>query len=123
MRHANNEKWETTHDRRNRTTKSRKNQNVKKKWNLPTLGNKQMEMKEKNEKRATKENQKATRDKTISHEPCQRDKYLGCSPRKISCTRKDIKQMEQRTNELMTMYYVLNPRDDVDRIYVSRKEG
>ena len=37
--HANNEKQEMTHDRRNRTTKSRKNQNTWRKGNLHILGN------------------------------------------------------------------------------------
>ena len=31
--------------------------------------------------------------------------------------------MDQRTGKLMTMHKVLHPRDDVDRLYVSRKEG
>ena len=31
--------------------------------------------------------------------------------------------MDQRTRKLVTMHKVLHPRDDVDRLYVSRKEG
>ena len=31
--------------------------------------------------------------------------------------------MNQRTRKLMTMHKALHPRDDVDRLYVSRKEG
>ena len=31
--------------------------------------------------------------------------------------------MDQRTRKLMTMLKALHPRDDVDRLYVSRKEG
>ena len=38
-------------------------------------------------------------------------------------TREELKQMEQRTRKLMTMHKALHPRDDVDRLYVSRKEG
>ena len=34
-----------------------------------------------------------------------------------------IIQMNQRTRKLMTMHKVLHPRDDVDRLYVTRKEG
>ena len=30
--------------------------------------------------------------------------------------------MDQRTRKLMTMHKVLHPRDDVDRLYISRKE-
>ena len=35
----------------------------------------------------------------------------------------ELKQMDQRTRKLMTMHKALHPRDDVDRLYVSRKEG
>ena len=31
--------------------------------------------------------------------------------------------MDQRTRKLMTMHKALHPRDNVDRLYVSRKEG
>ena len=31
--------------------------------------------------------------------------------------------MDQRTRKLMTTHKALHPRDDVDRLYVSRKEG
>ena len=31
--------------------------------------------------------------------------------------------MDQRTRKLMTMYKALHPKDDVDRLYVPRKEG
>ena len=39
MCHANNEKWKTTNDGRNRTTNSRKHQNAQEKGNLQKLGN------------------------------------------------------------------------------------
>ena len=41
----------------------------------------------------------------------------------LKWTREELKQMDQRTRKLMTMHKALHPRDDVDRIYVSRKEG
>ena len=31
--------------------------------------------------------------------------------------------MDRRTRKLMTMHKALHPRDDFDRLYVSRKEG
>ena len=31
--------------------------------------------------------------------------------------------MDQRTRKLMTMHKALHARDDVDRLYVSRREG
>ena len=36
--------------------------------------------------------------------------------------RKELKQMDQRTRKLMIMHKVLNPSDDIDRLYLSRKE-
>ena len=41
----------------------------------------------------------------------------------LTWTRDELKQMDQRTRKLMTMHKALHPRDDVDRLYVSRKEG
>ena len=41
----------------------------------------------------------------------------------LKWTRHEPKQMNQRTRKLMTMHKALHPRDDVDRLYVSRKEG
>ena len=41
----------------------------------------------------------------------------------LKCTRDKLKQMDQRTRKLMTMHKALHPRDDVDRLYVLRKEG
>ena len=47
-------------------------------------------------------------------------RYLGLF---LKWTRDELKQMDQRTRKLMTMHKALQPRDDVDRLYVSRKEG
>ena len=41
----------------------------------------------------------------------------------LKWTREELKQMDQRTRKLMTMHKALHPRDDVDRLYVSIKEG
>ena len=41
----------------------------------------------------------------------------------LKWTREELKQMDQRTRKLMTMHKALHPRDDVDKLYVSRKEG
>ena len=40
----------------------------------------------------------------------------------LKWTRDELKQMDQTTRKLMTMNKALHPRDDVDRLYVSRKE-
>ena len=37
-------------------------------------------------------------------------------------TRDERRQMDQRTRKLMTMHKTLYPRDDIDRLYVPRKE-
>ena len=47
-------------------------------------------------------------------------RYLGPF---LKWTREELRQMDQRTRKLMTMRKVLHPRDDVDRLYVPRKEG
>ena len=39
----------------------------------------------------------------------------------LKWTREELKQMDQRTRKQMTMHKALHPRDDVDRLYVSRK--
>ena len=41
----------------------------------------------------------------------------------LKWTSDELKQMDQRTRKLMTMHKALHPRDDIDRLYVSRKEG
>ena len=41
----------------------------------------------------------------------------------LKWTRKVLNQMDQRSRKLMTLYKALHPRDDVDKLYVSRKEG
>ena len=41
----------------------------------------------------------------------------------VKGTREVLKQMDQRTRKLMTMHKALHPRDDVDKLYVSRGEG
>ena len=41
----------------------------------------------------------------------------------LKWTREELKQMDQMTRKQMTMHKALHLRDDVDRLYVSRKEG
>ena len=38
-------------------------------------------------------------------------------------TKDELNQIDQRTRKQMTMHKALHPRDDVDRLYVSRKDG
>ena len=41
----------------------------------------------------------------------------------LKWTREELRQIDQRTRKLMTMHKALYLRDDVDRLYVPRKEG
>ena len=41
----------------------------------------------------------------------------------LKWTREELKRIDQRTRKLMTMHKAFYPRGDVDRLYVSRKEG
>ena len=41
----------------------------------------------------------------------------------LKWTRHELKQMDQRIRKLRAMPKALHPKDDVDRLYVSRKEG
>ena len=41
----------------------------------------------------------------------------------LKWTRDELKQMDQRNRKLMTMNKALHPGDNVDRLYISRKEG
>ena len=40
----------------------------------------------------------------------------------LKWTREELKQIDQRTRKLMTMHKALHPRNDVDKLFVSRKE-
>ena len=89
---------------------------------------KQVEMKEKNQK----EYHKRTR-KLLETKLCSRNLIKGINTWAVSLvwysgpllrwTREKLKQIDQRTRKLMSMHKALHPRDDVDRLYVSRKEG
>ena len=71
MCYANNEKWKETNNRRNRTAKSRKNQNAEGKGKLQVLGNTGIGLHQtsvderKIKKRVSQANEKATRNQTI----------------------------------------------------------
>ena len=41
----------------------------------------------------------------------------------ISWKKEELQKLDRKTRKLMTMYGVLHPKSDVDRIYISRKEG
>ena len=41
----------------------------------------------------------------------------------LKWTKEEFKQVDQKTRKLKTMHKILHPRDDIDRLHVSRKEG
>ena len=41
----------------------------------------------------------------------------------LKWTREGLEQMDQRTRKLMTMHKALHRRDNIDKLYVSRREG
>ena len=60
--------------------------------------------------------------------PYQRNKYLAVPLVRytgpfLKWTREELKQIDQLTRKLMIMHKALHTRNDVDRQYVSRKEG
>ena len=48
------------------------------------------------------------------------DRYSGPF---LQWIRVELKQIDQRLRKLMTMHKALHPSDDVDSLYISRKEG
>ena len=89
---------------------------------------KQVEMKDKIQKEYLKRNRKLLETKLNS-----RNLIKGINTSAVSLvrysgpflkwTRDDLRQMDQRTRKLMTMHKALHSRDNVDRLYVPRKEG
>ena len=89
---------------------------------------KQVEMKEK----IQKEYLRRTR-KLLETKLCRRSLNKGINTWAVALvrysgpilkwTREKLKQIDQRRRKLMTMHEALHPRDDVDRLYVSRKEA
>ena len=74
--------------------------------------------------RVSQENEKATRNKIIVQKTCKGDKawavlLITYSEPFLKWTIEELKQMDMRTRNITTM---LNPRDDVDTLHVSKKE-
>ena len=135
MWHANNEKGKTINDGRNRTTKSRKNQNTWRKGNLQILGNIERGHHQicGNERKNLKKEYHSKTRKLLKIKPHSRNiikeintwvvplvRYSGPF---LKWTREELQQIEQRIGKAITMHKALHPRDGVDRLHVSRKEG
>ena len=87
---------------------------------------KHAEMKEKNKKEYPRRTRKILETKLhrnfikgINTRAVPHVSYSGPS---LKSTRVELQQMDQRTRKLMTVHKALHPRDDVDRLYVPRKE-
>ena len=133
MFHASNEKWQTRSNWLNGTTKSSKIRTLGEKNTYKYLGVleadsiKQVAMKNKIKKEYLKRTRKLLETKLTG-----RNLIIGRNTWAVSLvrysrpflewTRDELKQMNQRTRKLMAMHKALHPSDDVDRLYVSRKE-
>ena len=88
---------------------------------------KQVEMKEKIQKEYVRSNRKLLETKLNSRNlikginTCAVPLVRYSGPF-LKRTRDELKLMDQRTRKLITMHKALLPKDDVDRLYVSRKE-
>ena len=134
MCHACYEKWQTTYDWRNGTPNHDKIRTFGEKETYRYLGIleadtiKQVEMKDKIRKEYLRRTRKQPETKLFSRNlikginTCAVPLVRYSGPF-LKWTRDELKQMDQRTRKLMTMHKALHPRDDVDRLYVSRKEG
>ena len=82
----------------------------------------------KNKKRVPQKNEKVSRDQALQQKSHQRSKHLGSFPYKILGAILKIDKKGTQTNgpedkKFMTMHQALYQRDDINRLYVSRKEG
>ena len=89
---------------------------------------KQMQMKDEIQKEYLRRTRKLLETKLSSRNPIKGINTWAASLFRYSgpflkWTKDELKQMDQRTRKLMIMHKALHPRDDVDRLYVSRKEG
>ena len=91
---------------------------------------KQAEMKEKIQKEYLRRTRKLLETKLNSRNLIKRintwtgtvQVFIRYSGPFLKGTRDELKQTDERTRKLMTMHKALHPRDDVDRLCVSRKE-
>ena len=88
----------------------------------------QVEIKDKIWKEYLRKTRKLHETKLSSRNPIKRVntwavllvRYLGPF---LKWTRNELKEIDQRIRKIMTMHKALHPRDDVDRLYLSRKGG
>ena len=113
-----------THDRWSQTTKSSSNQDNGDigSWHHQTIGN------ERKNKEYLKRTRKLLKTKLYYRNLVKgintwADPLVRYSRPFLKWIKEKLKQMGQRTRKLMSMHKVLHPRDDVDRLHMSRREG
>ena len=116
----------STKDRRKRTTKTRKNQDARRKGNLGILKAdtiKQAEIKERIKKEYPRKTRKLLETKLRSG-----NLIKGINSRAVGLVRYSgqfskwaREKLQQRTTKLITIHKVLYPTDDVDRLCVKKK--
>ena len=120
-----------THDR-SQTTKSSCNQNAQRKRTNKYLGIleadtiKLVEMKEKIKKEYLRRTRKLLETKLYSRNLVKGINtwavpLIRYSGPFLKWTREELKQMDKETRKLMTKHKALHPRDNIDRLYVSRR--
>ena len=131
---ASYEKCQTTSDGRNGTIKSRQDYNIRRQGTvqiLRRLGGRHHQTNA--DERKNKKDYLGIILKLLVTKLCCRNliKWINIwavsivrySGPFLKWTRDELMQMDQKTTKLMTMHKTLHPRDDVDRLYVSRKQG
>ena len=127
-------KWQATSKWRNRTTQSRQDQNALRKRDLQmhrNLGGWHHQTSRKKDKIQT-EYLRRTRKLLVTNLPGRNFikgitiwavpvvGYLGPF---LKLTRDELGKLDQRSRKLMTIHKALHSRDDVERLYLPRKEG
>ena len=114
--------------------KSNSHQNAQRKGNQQILGDigSWHQQTIRNERKVLKEYLEKAR-KSFKTKPNSRNLNKGIDTWAVSLvrhsgpflkwTREELKQIDQRIRKLMPMHKALHTRDDVDRLYVSRREG
>ena len=129
MCHANNEKWKTTNDKIEQSNQEKNSMCVEKETYLRILEAdiiKQAEMKEKIKKEYLKRTKKLLKTKLYSRNLIKGIytwvvSLVTYSGPFLKWTKEELRQINQKTRKLMTIQKALHPRDDIDRLYVSRK--
>ena len=117
MWYACNEKWQMTYDWPNQDKIRTLGENDAYKYlEILEADTKQVQMKDKIKKKYLRRRNLIKRMNTWT---IHRIRYVGTF---LKWIKDGLKQMDQSSRKLMTMHEALHPRDDIDRVYVTRKE-